>query len=96
MRRECEGYVAELCRKYDIRRPFLFFDDRLQNPGACGEAGQSTIWVKRDYFLRVDRCERERVIRHELAHISVHNTPGWDNAPAHGAEFAAELTRLTC
>ena len=92
--RECEVYLEKLCRQFNVRQPLLIFDDNLQNPGACGEAGQSTIWVQRGYFLRENRGERERVLRHELAHISVHNTPGMRDAEAHGPEFKREVARL--
>ena len=92
---ECEAYSTKLCNQFNIRHPLLIFDDNLQNPGACGEAGQSTIWVQRDYFLREGRGERERVLRHELAHIAVHNTPGMGDVEAHGPEFEAELHRIS-
>ena len=94
IRQECEAYVAKLCKKFGVRVPLLIFDDNLQNPGACGEAGQSTIWVQRAYFLRESRGERERVLRHELAHISVHNAAGWGEVEAHGPEFRQQLARL--
>ena len=95
VKRECEAYLDELCGRFGIRQALLVFDDTMQNPGACGEAGQSTIWVQRNFVLRADRRRREEVLRHELAHISLHNTPGMGDFPAHGAEFKAELARLT-
>ena len=94
MRIEREAYVAALCHKYDIRRPLLYFEDQMANPGACGEAGGHLVRLKRDYFLKVGLQERQRIIRHELAHISVQNAPGWENAAAHGSEFGAELARI--
>ena len=33
----------------------------------------------------------QKTIRHEVAHILVHNTPGMEEAPAHGVEFDAVL-----
>lgn len=92
--RECEAYIAKVCRHFNIRVPLLIIDDRLQNPGACGEAGQSTVWVQRRFILAASRQDREAVLRHELAHIAVHNTPGLGDVEAHGPEFRRELVRL--
>ena len=92
--RECEAYITKMCQHFNIRVPLLIIDDRLQNPGACGEAGQSTVWVQRRFILAASRQDREAVLRHELAHISVHNTPGQGDVEAHGPEFQHELARL--
>ena len=86
-----EDYLLVLCNKLGIKTPFLFFADEIQNEGACGEAGQSTIWLHRESMLTRDWPSVQRWIRHEVAHILVHNTPEWREAPAHGAEFDAAL-----
>ena len=86
-----ESYLSLLCAKLEIKTPFLFFADDMVNAGACGEAGQSTIWLHRQSTLTRDWLDVQRTIRHEVAHIVVHNTPGMEDAPAHGAEFDAVL-----
>lgn len=90
--RECEAYIAGVCRKFNIHVPIFILDDTMYNPGACGEAGKFTVRMQRDFTLNASRQDREAVIRHELAHISVHNTLG--NVEPHGLEFQRELTRL--
>ena len=86
-----EDYLLLLSSKLRIKTPFLFFADEMQNEGACGEAGQSTIWLHRESTLTRDWPSVQRWIRHEVAHILVHNTPGMGKVPAHGAEFNAAL-----
>lgn len=86
-----ENYLSSLCGKLDIKTPLLVFTDKMANPGACGEAGQSTIWLHRQSTLTRDWSAVQRTIRHEVAHIVVHNTPGMGEVPAHGAEFDAAL-----
>ena len=86
-----ESYLLLLCAKLGIKMPFLFYADDMVNAGACGEAGQSTIWLHRQSTLTKDWPDVQAIIRHEVAHIVVHNTPGMGNATAHGAEFGAVL-----
>ena len=49
-----EGYLSLLCAKLDIKTPLLVFADDMVNVGACGEAGQSTIWLHRQSTLTRD------------------------------------------
>ena len=86
-----EDYLLLLCSKLRIKTPLLVLSDEMDNEGACGEAGQSTIWLHRQSTLTRDWPSVQRWIRHEVAHILVHNTPGMGEAPAHGAEFDATL-----
>ncbi len=86
-----ESYLLLLCAKLEIKTPFLFFADEMQNSQACGEAGQSTIWLQKSYTLTKNWSDVQRTIRHEVAHILVHNTPGMGKVPAHGVEFDAAL-----
>ena len=90
--RECEVYIARVCQRFGIRVPLFVLDDTMYNPGACGEAGNFVVRMQRHFTLTASRQDREAVIRHELAHISVHNTLG--NVEAHGPEFRRELARL--
>ena len=89
-----EDFLSLLCNKLEIKVPLLVFSDELQNEGACGEAGQSTIWLRRQYVLTRDWSDVQRTICHEVAHILVHNTPEMKEAPAHGAEFHATLVTV--
>lgn len=89
-----EAYLSQLCRGLGIRLPILILTDEMQNPGACGEAGQSTIWLQRQATLTREWSAVQATIRHEVAHILVHNTPGMGEAPAHGTEFYAALERV--
>ena len=77
-----------------MRRPILVFSDVMDNPGACGEAGQSMIRLKTKYFRESDWGEVTRILRHEIAHIVVNNTPEWRDVPSHGREFEATLKRV--
>ena len=86
-----EDYLSLLCAKLEIKTPLLVFADDMVNVGACGEAGQSTIWLHKQSTLTRDWSDVQRTIRHEVAHIIVHNTPGMGEVPAHGAEFDAAL-----
>ena len=90
--RECEAYIAGMCRRFNIRVPIFILDDTMYNPGACGEAGKFAIRMQRHFTLTANRANREAVLRHELAHISVHNTLG--DVEPHGPEFQRELARL--
>ena len=92
---ECMAYLDSRCAKFGIRDCLLVFDDRLQNPGACGEAGQSTIWIQRNSAVTATRPDREAVLRRELAHIAVHNNPALGNVETRGPEFEAELARIS-
>ncbi len=92
IQQECEVYIDGLCKKFSIRVPILVIDDTMYNPGACGEAGKLVIRVQRRFILAANRQNREAVLRHELAHISVHNTLG--DVEIHGPEFKRELNRL--
>lgn len=94
IQRGCETYIAGMCKKFNIRQPLLVIDDTMYNPGACGEAGKLVIRVQRHFILTANRQNREAVLRHELAHIAVHNTPGLGDVEAHGPEFKRELDRL--
>lgn len=86
-----QEYLSSLCAKLGIRTPLLIFTETMANPGACGEAGRSTIWLHREYTLTRSWSEVQDTICHEVAHIVVDNTPGMGEAPAHGAEFNAAL-----
>ena len=88
---KCESYLGLVCATLDIKKPFLFFNDALQNSGACGEAGQTTIWLQKQHVLKSNWADIEDTIRHEVAHIVVHNGPEGDEAPAHGREFQSAL-----
>ncbi len=90
--RECEAYIARVCRRFSIHIPIFILSDTMQNPGACGEAGKLVVRMQRHFTLNASRQDREAVIRHELAHISVHNTLG--DVEPHGPEFQRELNRL--
>ena len=46
-------------------------------------------------MLNGDWSDVMRTIRHEVAHIVVHNTPGMGEAPAHGVEFETALIRVS-
>ena len=92
---ECEAYLAKLCAKFGVRVPLLVFDDNLENPGACGEAGQSTVWIQRHFALTANKGLLEAVLRHELAHISINGNPAIRDVATHGPEFEAELDRIS-
>ena len=66
-----EGYLSLLCAKLEIKTPLLVFADDMVNAGACGEAGQSTIWLHRQSTLTRDWLDVQSTIRHEVAHILV-------------------------
>ena len=87
----CESYLVMVCSTLGIEKPFLFFNDVLQNPGACGEAGQTTIWLQKQHVLKSNWADVQDTIDHEVAHIVVHNSPVGDEAPAHGREFKSAL-----
>ena len=86
-----EDYLSLLCAKLEIKTPLLVFADDMVNLGACGDAGQGIIWLHKQSTLTRDWSDVQRTIRHEVAHIIVHNTPGMGEVPAHGAEFDAAL-----
>lgn len=90
--RECEAYIDWMCARFNIRVPILVLDDTMYNPGACGEVGKFVIRIQRQFALTASQARREAVLRHELAHISVHNTLG--DVEPHGSEFQRELARL--
>ena len=88
---QSERLVAELCRELQVKMPLVLFSDRLDNEGALGEAGQSTIRLFTQHVLDSPWWKVERTIHHEVAHIVVQNTPGLGDVPAHGREFRAAL-----
>ena len=93
--RNCESYLASVCSTLGIKKPLLLFNDALQNPGSCGEAGQTTIWLHKQHVLKSNWTDVQDTIDHEVAHIVVHNSSVEDEAPAHGLAFktALELVR---
>ena len=93
--RNCESYLASVCSTLRIKKPLLLFNDALQNPGACGEAGQTTIWLHKQHVLKSNWTDVQDTIDHEVAHIVVHNGSKGNEAPAHGLAFktALELVR---
>ena len=74
--------------------PLLLFRDNLQNAGACGEAGQSTIWLHSQFVDSAGWEQVKQTVRHEMAHIVVANTPGMGEVPAHGQEFRDALRHI--
>lgn len=88
---QAERLVADLCRKLQVKVPLVLFGERLDNAGARGEAGQSMIRLSRPHVLNSPWEAVESTIRHEVAHIVVHNTQGLGDVPAHGREFQAAL-----
>ena len=90
-----ENYLAALCNELGIKKPLLLFSDEMQNEGACGEAGRVSIRLHTPSMLNGDWSDVMRTIRHEVAHIVVHNTPGMGEAPAHGVEFETALIRVS-
>ena len=89
-----EDYIALLCGRLGVRTPFLVLSDEMDNPGACGEAGRVMIRLQRQATLTREWSAVQATIRHEVAHIVVHNTPGMGEAPAHGVEFDAAMERV--
>ena len=90
-----ERYLNALSKCLGINVPLLLFSDELRNAGACGEAGQSTIWLQTEAVKSKPWKGVKEVIRRELAHIVVHRTPGMGDVPVHGKVFAATLRNLT-
>lgn len=86
-----EDYLSLLCAKLEIKTHLLVLADDMVNVGACGDAGQGTSGLHMQSTLTRDWSDVQRTIRHEVAHITVHNRPGMGEVPAHGAEFDAAL-----
>ncbi len=81
---ETQTYMEGICRTLDMKVPLLIFSEYLQNAGACGEAGHSTIWLQTEGFETLPWRKVKEVVLHELAHIAVSNTPGMGKVEAHG------------
>ena len=89
-----QTYLESVCNTLDMSVPLLIFTDHLQNAGACGEAGHSTIWLQTEAVETLPWRKLKEVVLHELAHIAVDNTPGMGEVEAHGREFSAALRSI--
>ena len=88
-----QDYLEVLARRLKLPRiPLLIFKDGLANPGACGEAGQNTVWLLKSHVESRQWPVVKDTIEHELAHIWIANKWEWRHVPTHGVAFERTLT----